>query len=42
MLQTTLREELKLAVRSGWVTKDELAERGEWAKAASFLHARAS
>ena len=42
MLQTTLREELKLAVRSGWDTKDELAERGEWAKAASFLHARAS
>ena len=42
MLQTTLRDELKLAVRSGWVTKDELAERGEWAKAASFLHARAS
>ena len=38
LLQTTLREELKLAVRSGWVTKDELAERGEWARAASFLH----
>ncbi len=37
MLQTTLRDELKLAVRSGWVTKDELAERGEWARAASFL-----
>ena len=40
MLQTTLRDELKLAVRSGWVTKDELAERGEWARAASFLHER--
>ena len=42
MLQTTLRDELKLAVRSGWVTKDELAERGEWAKAASFLHRAAA
>ena len=40
MLQTTLRDELKLAVRSGWVTKDELAQRGEWAKTASFLHGR--
>ena len=38
MLQTTLRDELKLAVRSGWVTKEELAERGEWANAASFVH----
>ena len=38
MLQTTLRDELRLAVKSGWVTKDELAERGEWAKAASFMH----
>ena len=38
MLQTTLRDELKLAVRSGWVSKEELAERGEWAKAASFMH----
>ena len=40
MLQTTLRDELRLAVKSGWVTKDELAERGEWAKAASFVHGR--
>jgi adenosine deaminase len=42
MLQTTLRDELRLAVKSGWVTKDELAERGEWAKAASFVHGRKS
>ncbi|HUQ41334.1 MAG TPA: hypothetical protein VM052_02415 [Candidatus Limnocylindrales bacterium] len=42
MLQTTLRDELRLAVRSGWVTKDELAERGEWARAASFVHGRTS
>jgi adenosine deaminase len=42
MLQTTLRDELKLAVRSGWVTKEELAQRGEWAKAASFVHGRPS
>ncbi len=40
MLQTTLRDELRLAVRSGWVTKEELAERGEWANAASFVHRR--
>ena len=38
MLETTLRDELKLAVRSGWVTKDELAECGAWAKEASFIH----
>jgi len=37
MLQTTLRDELKLAVRSSLVTKDELAQCGEWAQAASFL-----
>jgi len=37
MLETTLRDELRLAVRSGWVTKDELAECGAWAKEASFL-----
>jgi hypothetical protein len=42
MLQTTLRDELKLAIRSGWVSKDELAERGEWAQAASFVHGRKS
>ena len=40
MLQTTLRDELKLAVKSGWVDKSELAERGEWAMAASFVHGR--
>ncbi|TMF76677.1 MAG: adenosine deaminase [Chloroflexi bacterium] len=37
MLETTLRDELRLAVRSGWVTKEELAECGAWAKEASFL-----
>jgi len=42
MLQTTLRDELRLAVRSGWVTKEELARHGEWAKAASFVHGRRS
>ncbi len=39
MLQTTLGEELRLAVRSGWVTKEQLAECGAWAKAASFVRA---
>jgi len=42
MLQTTLREELRLAVRSGWVTKEDLATQGEWARAASFVHRRKS
>ena len=42
MLQTTLREELRLAVKSGWVTKDELARCGEWARQASFVHGRAA
>ena len=37
MLETTLRDELKLAVRNGWVTKDELAECGAWARTASFI-----
>ena len=37
MLQTTLRDELRLAVRSGWVTSDELARCGEWAREASFV-----
>ena len=38
MLQTTLRDELRLAVRSEWVTKDELSQCGEWARQASFVH----
>jgi adenosine deaminase len=38
MLQTTLRDELSFAVRSGWVTREDLAEQGEWAHAASFVH----
>ena len=42
MLQTTLRDELRFAVRSGWVTKDDLAAQGEWARAASFVHRRKS
>jgi len=37
LLETTLRDELRLAVRCGWVTKDELAECGAWAKEASFV-----
>jgi len=37
LLETTLREELRLAVRHGWVTKDELVECGAWAKEASFV-----
>ena len=42
MQQTTLRDELRLAVRSGWVDKEELVEHGEWARAASFVHRRKS
>ena len=37
MLQTTLRDELKLAVRANLVSKDELAQCGTWAREASFL-----
>ena len=37
MLRTTLRDELKGAVRSGLVSKDELQQCGEWAREASFL-----
>lgn len=40
MLQTTLRDELRLAVRSGWVTREELTVCGEWALAASFVNKR--
>jgi adenosine deaminase len=40
MLQTTLRDELRFAVRSGWVTKEDLVEQGEWARAASFVQRR--
>jgi len=42
MLQTTLRDELKLAVRTNLVSKDELAQCGEWARDASFLAPRRS
>jgi len=34
----TLRDELRFAVRSDWVTKAELAQCGEWAQQASFVH----
>lgn len=37
MLQTTLREELRTAVRLGLVSKEELKQCGEWAHEASFL-----
>lgn len=37
MLQTTLRDELKLAVRANLVSRDELAHCGQWALEASFL-----
>ncbi|MFN2519783.1 MAG: adenosine deaminase [Candidatus Limnocylindria bacterium] len=37
MLETTLREELRFAVRSGLVSKEELAQCGEWAREASFV-----
>ncbi len=38
MLQTTLRDELRFAVKSDWVSKAELAQCGEWAQQASFVH----
>jgi hypothetical protein len=37
MLQTTLRDELRLAVKNDWVTKEELSQCGEWARQASFV-----
>lgn len=37
MLQTTLRDELRFTVRSGLVSKEELAQCGEWALQASFI-----
>ena len=37
MLQTTLRDELKLAVRANLVSREELAQCGQWAREASFL-----
>src|SRR2546428_189838 len=37
MLQTTLRDELKFAVRAELVSKEELAQCGEWAREASFV-----
>jgi adenosine deaminase len=38
MLRTTLRDELKGAVRAGLVSKDELQQCGVWAREASFVH----
>jgi len=37
MLQTTLRDELRIAVNAGIVTKDELVQCGSWAREASFI-----
>ncbi len=37
MLRTTLRDELKGAVRAGYVSRDELAQCGTWAHEASFV-----
>jgi len=37
MLQTTLRDELKLAVRANLVSRDELEQCGTWARESSFL-----
>ena len=37
MLRTTLREELRQAVRYGFVSKEDLARCGEWAREASFV-----
>ncbi len=37
MLQTTLRDELKFAVRAELVTREELEQMGEWAREASFV-----
>ncbi len=37
MLRTTLRDELRAAVRSGLVSADELQQCGGWAREASFL-----
>src|SRR5213594_50418 len=42
MLQTTLRDELRFAVRHGLVTQDELALCGAWAREASFVRDRAA
>ncbi len=39
MLQTTLRDEVRFAVKNGLVTSDELARCGEWAREASFVRA---
>jgi adenosine deaminase len=37
MLQTTLRDELRTAVRLGLVSREELAQCGQWAREASFV-----
>lgn len=37
MLQTTLRDELRMAVKAGIVTKQELVQCGSWAREASFV-----
>ena len=40
MLQTTLRDELRAVLAHGWVSKDELAACGAWAREASFIGRR--
>jgi adenosine deaminase len=42
MLQTTLRDELKLAVRANLVSREELEQCGQWAREASFMQGTAS
>ncbi len=42
MLRTTLRDELKAAVRAGFVSKDELRQLGAWALEASFVRRTAA
>ena len=37
MLQTTLREELRMLIGAGVVSRDELARCGDWAREASFI-----
>ena len=37
MLQTTLRDELRMLVKAGIMTKDELVQCGMWAQEASFV-----
>lgn len=42
MLRTTLRDELRGAVRAGYVSREELAQCGRWALEASFVRGNAT